>query len=313
MLASPAILDMAKSELSLEDLEDMLPTAPRLVLASPISLVYMLIAPPKWGKTTWFCAFPDTLLVAFERGFQFQKTPTVFIDAWDQKGFVPYTDDDGVVHMTMKLLEKLLMASDKYKFVFFDTADMGAKKCSDYYLAKHGWQHAQDGGDYGKGYDIVQNTPFRQLIGSIMGTGRGIGFITHSEVKTTEFSKGKKSKRETSLPGGIHKFLHTQADIILHGSFGIRQKGNKYRDRILQTEGDEETLAGNRSRDLYLPAKFIVDPEHPWTQWSAFFSDPSLAPEAEAELVASMGRRQREADEEPDETAPRVKRKKISA
>lgn len=267
--------------MELEDMEELLPTKPRSKIPNPAALTYLGIAVPKWGKTTFFCDAPDSLLIAFERGFQFQNTPTVFIDVWHDAKFEPYTDDDGVVHMTMTQLKKVLVESDKYKFLTVDTADMAAKKCSDYYLQKHSWQHAQDGGDYGRGYDIVQNTPFRQMVGALLGTGRGMAFLTHQQINSTALQKGKKAMKETTLPGGVYKFLHTQADIILHGSFGAKQKGNKYRDRIWQTEGDEETLAGSRCRELYLPARYVIDPERPWAQWAEFFTNPELAAEAD--------------------------------
>lgn len=274
--------------MELEEMEEMLPTKNRKTTVNPASLVYLAISTPKWGKTTFFCDCPGALLIAFERGFQFQKTPTVFIDKWHDAKFEPYTDDGGVIHMTMTQLQKTLIASDKYRFLIFDTADMAAKKCVDYYLDKYKAQHAQDLGDFGRGYDITQNTPFRQMIGALMSTGRGIAFTTHQQINEAQGKSAKGNafaKKETSLPGGIYKFLHTQADVILHGHYGQRQKGNKYRDRIWQTEGDEEVLAGNRSRDLYLPSKYIVDPEKPWAQWESFFSNADLAAEADIGAV----------------------------
>lgn len=290
--------------MDIEELEAMLPTDPRTAKTNPLKLVYLAIAPPKFGKTTWFGSIPGALLVAFERGYQFQTVPTVFIDAWDAKKFDPYVDSEDVVHMTMKLLEKSLVASDKYDFIIFDTADMAAKKCADYHCKESGWRHPQDGGDYGKGYDITQNAPFRHMVNGILATGRGVGFITHSQVNTTSFAKGQKSKKETSLPGGIHKFLHSQADIILHGSFGVKQKGNKFRDRIWQTEGDEETLAGNRSREQNIPSRFIIDPEAPWDQWVRFFNDPTAAAEAEAALASSPSRKVEDKVEDADDDEP---------
>ena len=289
--------------MELEEMEEMLPTTQRKTIVDPAALVYLGIAVPKWGKTTFFCDVPDSLLIAFERGFQFQQTPTVFIDMWhDSTGkFEPYKDDAGIIHTTMTLLKKVLVNSDKYKFLILDTADMAAKKCTDYYLEKYRWQHVQDGGDYGRGYDIAQNTPFRQMVGALMGTGRGMAFTTHQAVNSTDMKKGKKVLKETTLPGGIYKFLHTQADVILHGSFGVRQKGNTYRDRIWQTEGDEETLAGNRARSLHLPQKYIVDPERPWAQWAEFFTNPELAQIAEEELMGASSRRARDLDADADE------------
>jgi hypothetical protein len=210
----------------------------------------------------------------------------------------------------MEQVMEALTATEKFDFIIFDTADMAARKCVDYHLHKNGWQHAQDGGDYGKGYDIVQNTPFRHMIGAIMATGRGIGFITHSEIKTTAFAKGNKSKKETSLPGGIHKFLHTQADIMWHGGFGVRQKGNRYRDRIVQTEGDEETLAGNRTKNVNIPPRFILDPADPWGQWCSFFTDPTAADKATSDLLASKSKREKDDEDEPEGDKPEKPEKK---
>lgn len=285
-------------------LEAMLPTERRSTTIDPRSLFYLGIAPPKFGKTTWFSCIPDSLLVAFERGFHFQTVPTIFIDVWDQRRgqFEPYQDEYDITHMTMVQLAEALVNSDKYKFIIFDTADMAAKKCTDFQCGQHGWTHATDGGDYGKGWDIAQNTPFRHMVNKILGTGRGVGFITHSQINTTDLGKGKKSKKETSLPSGIYKYLHAQADIILHGSFGVKQKGNVYRDRVWQTEGDEETLAGTRSRELILPAKFIIDPDKPWEQWLSFFENQANSTEAERQYMEAFRRKAPETPEE--EPAP---------
>lgn len=290
-------------------MEAMLPTTNRKTIVDPAELVYMAISTPKWGKTTFFCDFPEALLIAFERGFQFQKTPTVFIVSWHDKEFVPYVDKKGIMYMTMTQLMKTLVASDKYKFLIFDTADMAAKKCTDYYLNKHRWQHASDGGDYGRGYDIVQNTPFRQMVGALMATGRGLAFTTHQQINETKVGKKQNksafAKKETSLPGGIYKFLHTQADVILHGHYGQRQEGNKFRDRIWQTEGDEEVLAGNRSREIYLPAKYVVDPERPFAQWAEFFVNPEAAAEADIGAVKE--------DRDDEDERPIRRKKKLLA
>jgi hypothetical protein len=230
---------------------------------------------------------PNSLLLAFERGHAFHSICKIAIDKWDGHKFEMYDDEEGCRHMTMKQAAEILEASDKFDFVIFDTADMAVKKCTDYWLNKLGHAHLQDAGDFGKGYDLCQNTPFRQLVGAILATGRGIGLITHSNITTTNFAKGAKSKRETTLPGGIHKFLHTQADIILHGSFGARRPNSKHRERILQTEGDEETLAGNRTKGINLPPKFIVDYDNPWKQWCEFFKDPKAADKATLALNKS--------------------------
>ena len=288
----------------------LLPQTKNESIPNPLSLVYLFIAPPKWGKTTWMCNIPDSLLLAFERGASFQKAYKISIKGWAGDDEIE-EDEEGVKFMTMEMVMKLLEKSDRFPFIIFDTADMAAKICSDYFCKRNNLQHVSEGGDFGKGYDILQNSPFRQLVGSIMRTGRGIGFITHSTVNTVELKGQKKSKRETSLPGGIYKFIHTQADVIMHGSFGIRQKGNKHYDRIIQTAGDEETLAGSRC-SVKIPSKFIMDSTDPWKQWTNFFENPNAAAEAERDYDKSFHRDSEiepESESEPSSPTPRKKGK----
>lgn len=264
--------------MDLEAAEALLPTGNREVTVDPIDLVYLTIAPPKWGKSTFAGSIPDSVIVAFERGFHFQKTPVIYITKWREKNPPePWVDKSGVVHMNMDQFVELMEASDKYRHLIFDTANMASKKCTDYVCMLNGWKHPTDGGDYGKGWDLAQNTPFRQIIAALMATGRGMTFITHSAVNTQNFASGPQSKRETTLPKGIFEFLQTQADVIFHGSYGGKRDGNKYRDRIFRTEGDEETLAGNRMKDIIIPEQYIVDPEDPWGQWASFFEDQDAA------------------------------------
>jgi hypothetical protein len=73
----------------------------------------------------------------------------------------------------------------------------------------------------------------------------------------------------------------------MHGSFGGKKKNSTFRDRIIQTEGDEETLAGNRTKEVIIPARYIVDPVDPWGQWARFFTDPTAAAAEEVKLKGS--------------------------
>lgn len=282
-----------------EEANALLPDRPTSVKPRPEGLVYLIIAPPKWGKTTWAAAFPDSILLAFERGQQFTSAHKVVVESWAGKHDI-YEDEEGARHMTMEQVSEALKASDRFNTVIFDTTDMAAKSCSDYYQRKHNWQHISDGGDYGKGYDIAQNTPFRQMVGDIMNTGRGIVFITHMQVKETKFKNSTTNKKETTLPGGIHKFVHTQADCILHGFFGPFIKGTKTRTRIIQTTGDDETLAGTRTKGVNIPYKFIVDENDSWGQWSRFFDDPEAAELATLQFKSSKKAPDEDEDEDED-------------
>lgn len=314
--------------LTTEEANALLPSRATIEKPDPAKLNYFCIAPPKWGKTTFFCAIPDALLLAFEQGHAFQKAHKMVIDAWDKKiaeGDSAIWEEagadgegNGIFHGTMTKVVEVLEASDRFSFIIMDTADMAAKMCLDYYLRKHGWTHAQDGGDYGKGHDIAQNTPFRQMVGRLMRTGRGIAFITHTQVNKTDLG----SKKETTLPGGVFKFLHTQADVIMHGRFGVRQKGKRYHDRIIKTQGDEHVLAGNRMKDVVVPNEYVMDSEDPWGQWCGFFTDPNTVATEEENLriatsnaatdqseVEAPAEPNGEVEPKPEKAKPKAKRK----
>lgn len=282
-----------------EEANELLPSAPTRSIPDPANLCYLVIGPPKFGKTSWACGIPDALLVAFEAGHSFQEAHKVVIDKWAGQHDI-YEDDEGVRHMTMTQLKDILLSSNRFKTVIIDTADMAAKSCGDYICKQKGWAHPKEGGDFGVGYDIAVTSPFRQMIGEIMRSGRGVIFITHSQEKESKL-KSATAKKETTLPGGVHKFVHTQADVILHGSFGKHLKGSKARDRIFQTAPDEETLAGTRAKGINLPPRFIVDEQEPWAQWCSFFTDPEAGDLATLQYQGHKV--EKDVEETADETA----------
>ena len=287
-----------------KDANELLPSEPTKAIRKPERLKYLLIAPPKWGKTTMFCSVPDSLLLATEEGHAFHETHKIIIDQWDKhrsdRGLG--VDDDGNHHLSMVEAAEAIVASDKFQFVFIDTADMAAKMCLDWHYKKYGVNHASDAGDYGKGWDLCLTQPFRLVVGMIIRSGRGIGFITHSNIVEKKVGNQKISRVETSLPSQVQKFLHTQADLILHGSFGRLRKGMDERDRIISMDGTNEVLAGSRVRHIHLPRKYIVSPENSWAQWASFFADPKAALKAEADYkeLVLRGKEQSQVEEEEE-------------
>lgn len=282
--------------LSVEQANALLPELPTKAPKDPRRLKYLLIGPPKWGKTTWGCSVPDSLLLATEEGHMFHETHKIIIDSWgDRNGMGK--DDSDTIHLSMVEAVEAIVASDKFQFIVLDTADMAAKMCLDYHYKKYGVNHASDAGDYGKGWDLCLTQPFRQQVGQLMKSGRGICFITHTSIVTKKVGNVEQSRAETTLPSQIQKFLHTQADLILHGNFGKLRKGVKDRDRVISMDGTNEILAGSRVREIQLPKKFIVDPEHPWDQWEKFFRHPESVREAD-EAYRKLVLGGRDSDEE---------------
>jgi hypothetical protein len=279
------------AKLTTEDANALLPAQPTKAPTDPRRLKYLMIGPPKWGKTTLGCAAPDSLLLATEEGHLFHETHKIIIDSWDKdrsdRGLG--VDDDGNHHLSMVEAVEAICASDRFQFIVIDTADMAAKLCLDWHYKKLGVNHASDAGDYGKGWDLCLTQPFRQQIGALMKSGRGIMFITHTNVVTKKVGNTEQSRQETTLPSQVQKFLHTQADLILHGNFGKKRKGMVDRDRIISLDGTNEILAGSRVRGVNLPKRFIVDPEKPWQQWTSFFEDEQAVLDAEKFFAEANG------------------------
>jgi AAA domain len=253
---------------------DLLPDEPLEAKIDPSNLVIFLIAPPKWGKTSFFMSNPNCLHLGFEEGAKFQRGFKIAIDKWDSNSrYANKLDRDGVMHMTAMQALQQLQNSSKFNFVAIDTVDMATKQCTDWFCEEGGKEHIGDLGDYGKGYDIGQNAPMRKFILGILKTGRGVGLISHSKTTLEKFTSGEKARKESTLPSGVKKLCETQADIIMHGEYGNKQPGAKMRDRVLVCEGDMDIQAGNRSGAM-LPARYVLSRTKQWDQFVKFFTDP---------------------------------------
>lgn len=277
----------------LEEANALLPQGPSSIVANPEILKYLFIALPKWGKTTWATSPPDSLLLAFEEGHLFHSAHKIVMTAWDrppsERNAGWGEDENGLKYTSFVEAVSAIIASDRFPMIAIDTADMMCKMCLDYHYIKEKVRHASEAGDYGKGWDITLTQPVRQQVGRLMKSGRGVIFITHSQVVEKKKGNTVTVREETSLPSQVQKFLHTQADVIFHGSFGKRAPGAYERDRIISLDGSNEVLAGSRVRDVRLPKRFIVDEQDPWSQWVSFFSDPAAVKAAEAEYTRRMG------------------------
>lgn len=263
---------------------DGLPVSPTQQVADPLSLRYLIVGPPGFGKTELCTSFPDALLLACEEGHKFVAGYKIVIDSWDESD--ERTDSDGNLHLSFLEAVARLTATDRFKFVIIDTVDALIKVCIERHLDTVSSrskgitdaEHISDLGDFGKGYDLAMNNPIRQAFNAILKTGRGMAFITHTEMKTYDHKGNVKTvKKETTLPNGIIKQLYPQCDLILHGEFGEVREGQTHRDRIIRTEGTEEILAKNRGG--VLPPAYIVPLDIPsrWEQLKSFF-DPENGP-----------------------------------
>ena len=265
---------------------DGLPSAPTKQTVNPLQMRKLLIAPPGWGKTTYFMNYPDALLLAFEEGHMFVEGYKIIIDRWMGKD--EGVDEAGNMHMSAELALERILASDRFPFIIMDTVDAASKMCADHFIEREKAEHISELGDYGKGYELAQNTPMRKFCNAILKSGRGIGYITHQKIVEAKNKKGEivSVKKASSMPEGILKNLYPQVDVILHGEFGGTPEGSMHRQRIIRTEGSEELLAKNRGGKF--PPAFIVpeDGQASWDQLAGFFTTPETVNTAYAEYKA---------------------------
>lgn len=283
------------------DAKQLLPIKPHTISFSPEKLKYLMIAPPKWGKTTFFVGCPNCLLLAFEAGYGFVECPKIVVTDWDRtyrerkQGWIE--DDEGLVYTSAMEVIEALEEYCPYSMVIMDTIDMASKLCTDYHCDMARVQHPSDGGDYGRGWAILQTDPFRRLYNRLVKLGVGVAAITHSQERTDKDKFGKdRFRRETSLPAGIQKFIHSQADVIMHGFKPASKRLTKEGVHYISFDGSDEVLAGTRIRKVYIPKKYIVtspiidefheDQSLPWKQWVSFFKEtPDAGIKAEKDFV----------------------------
>lgn len=267
--------------------DDGLPAEPTLQVVDPHQLRLLYIAPPGFGKTTFFSAFPDALLLAFEEGHKFVKCRKIVIDKWEGTEEEVVTDSDGEVHMPANIALERILASNRFKFIIIDTVDALAQKCADHFLELYKGQTLGDLGDYGKGYQIGQTDPVRRFINQLMTSGRGLGLTTHEQVVTEKNKKGEviKTTITSSMPKGVMGNIFKQMDTILHGEFGSVPEGRFHRERIVRTEGTEEFLAKNRGG--VFPPAFVApeDPQAGWKQFEGFLLNPETVKETYNEFL----------------------------
>lgn len=286
------ILDKARES-------SILPLGSKPTVWRPERLKYMLIGPPKWGKTTFFSGCPDACLLAFEAGYAEVDCPKVVITSWDrsfkERKLGWDQDEEGVVYTSAMEVMEELESHCPYRMVVIDTLDMATKMAADHYCALAHVEHPSEGGDFGRGWDLLQTRPVRMFYNRLVKLGCGVAVITHSterSISDDNRSTGGRPKKETSLPGGIQKFAHTQSDVIMHGFFSRKRRGNKDRDRYISFDGNDYLMAGTRIRKVYIPNKYIVVPPTaesdtpPWSQWESFFTNsPEAGQNAEKEFI----------------------------
>lgn len=194
-----------------------------------------IYGPPKIGKTTLACSWPNPITLACEpRGIRALPVRRAKIRNWSQfRGSV------------------VKLGTKKYKGRFqtaiIDTADLGFNYCLNWCGDRYGFEHPSDEG-WGKGWHRVQEEYLAQIL-RLFDLGLAVVFISHSVDKdiSTEFVKF--TRTEPTLRGTAKRTLLPLVDVIFYMYPKVDRKTGKS-VRYVTTRATREYEAGDRTRCL---------------------------------------------------------------
>lgn len=161
----------------------------------------MLYGDIKTGKTTTATKFPNSLLLAFEKGYN--AIPGVIaqpINSW------------GEFKKVARQLKKD-EAKARYETIIIDTADIAYEYAEKYILNQNGAQKMKDI-EYGAGYGMVERE-FDENMRDIVKMGYGLVFISHSQDKVFKDENGEEYNQiTTTLDKRGHKVTTRMTDIL---------------------------------------------------------------------------------------------------
>lgn len=196
---------------------------------------------PKSGKTTTASKFPNSLLLAFEKGYNalagIYAQP---INSWSE---------------FRKVLRQLKDENVKEKFstIIIDTADIAYDYCEKYICANAPRSKEQGGGfgvdsisdiPFGKGYGMV-GKEFDDCLRSIVQMDYGLVLISHSTDKTFKDENGQEyNKIVPTLDKRATNIVSRMADIIGYSRAITDDKGETSTKLFIR--GTSRYMAGSR-------------------------------------------------------------------
>lgn len=254
--------------------QSLLPSEPFKREGKPSALKALIVAPPGWGKTEFVMSNPKCLLLACEEGHGATDGYKIRVTGWDDSEKYPVTERNPIPRGGfVQIVGALQKMEDDlpYDSVAIDTIDLLIRFLAEESLGRLKVKHLSEL-EFGRGWDLGQNTPFRNEINKLVKLGLNVLFITHEDKSEFKDKQGRVlNKKETTLPKGIFKQIYPMVDTILHGIFGKKLKSLPRRDRIFVTEGSEDMLAKNRFG--LLPPAWLVNQEQDqrWVEFLELF------------------------------------------
>ena len=220
---------------------DILSIQPSVISRDLRGKYVLLYGKPKSGKTTAACAFPNSLLVAFERGYNaIGGVRAVDITKWaDWK-------------MVLRQLEKP-EAQKMYETIIIDTISIAWDYCEQYICAQNGVQKINDIA-WGSGYSACKKE-FEGALRKITMLGYGIVLIAHSAARVEKTADGSEVEIiSPEMPKRAAEICNGLVDII--GYIGGEYDADKNFTRYLYTRETPTLFAGSRFKYLAPKIKF---------------------------------------------------------
>ena len=172
---------------------------------------------PKSGKTTIASKFPNSLLLAFEKGYNaLAGVMAQPINSWAE-----------FLKVCKQLKDEKVKA--KFETIIIDTADIAYSYCEKYICKANGANTIADI-PYGKGYALTGNE-FDEKLRDIVQMGYGIVLISHATDKVFTNESGEQyNKIVSTLDKRGNRIVTRMADII------------GYSRAVTDSEGKDKTL-----------------------------------------------------------------------
>jgi hypothetical protein len=202
----------------------------------------LLYGTPKSGKTTTATKFPNSLLLAFELGYNTIPGVKAFpMNTWrDMKTTLKHLDDPAV--------------KETFKNIIIDTADLAYDAAKKYVCNQNEVTDISEIG-YGKGYNLVMRE-FDEAIRAILRMGYGCILISHETDKTFKDVQGKEYNQIVPTIDNKGRLVCERTCDIIGYSRTVENSEGQKETRLFLRE-TSRFVAGSRFK--YMPDSIVFN------------------------------------------------------
>jgi len=243
---------------------------------------------PKWGKSSFFAAMPDTVFIATEAGLN-----SIPATRWESNDKQP----DNTYRYVVKSWAELEEATKEVihagaKRVVIDTIDNAYYLAERAVCAEYGANHVKEGKlSWGVGEQIVNNR-VREYLLRLGISNVSYGITSHTRTEKRDDANGEytvtlpsvSDKIRPILSGMVDAILFFGTDVVTEEKPGEGRKKQEY--RAIFTRNGKHYEAGGRMGKLPPVIHIPSDTEHPEISYITFLAAYQQAYAADAKAAA---------------------------